>query len=304
MVLVKLCRKSLVMTVLFILTIWGPNVVPQQELGSLLLREAQYGYATFDANKKNEYRETRYNDVVSKLSHTSITAEHQELLAHALSKVYVGIPLCSYTSSHEIQGKIFEDPGNSGKWNVLRRRVQRFSGELPEGTEFISKPLYSPMSPFVYIPAIPFSLEEGTVVKKTSNAVTFSFPLDTLLFAHSRANAWIQWLSDQADWVIEFKVDKELQAPQTLKFRLAKAVKKRMQYSIDTVDVTMAFSYIEQCKIHALTSFKVRIEGSAAFRGKFVEEKRDSYTDIKCKIPPEYLHPYTPKVNFLDHIFW
>lgn len=296
--------KPLMVGILLMLAVDGQQVVPQRDFGSLLLRELRSGYATFDVESKNEYRMTRYNDVVSGLNQTSFAKEHQELLAQALSKLYVGIPVCSYVSSHEVQGDLFEESSESGKWKVTRKLGQRFAGELPDGWISHSKPLRSPMSPFVYIPAIPFSLAEGSVAAETSKGVTFSFPLDTLLFAHARANRWIRWLADQADWVIEISVDKERQAPRTMKFRLLEPVRKRMQYSFNSVDVTMTYSYIENCKFHAMTSLTVRIEGTAAFRGKFVEEMKDSYIDIECESPLEYLHPYTPQTNFLDHIFW
>lgn len=300
--------KSLVVGVLVLFAVSGQNLSPQQDFAAPIATEKQRWFATMDTQRKEEYQEERYRDILAGLSETSFKAANQELLAQALSKTYVGVPVCTYVYSHESQGELFKDVDDvgdlsmSGQWTVLSRGTQDFRSEMPEGFQFRTKPLSNPMSPFVYIPAIPFSLSDGRVLKETPSLMTFSFPLDTLLFKHSHRR--IEWLAKQADWVVEFTVDKERQAPNTLKFRLSEPVKKPMRHSFNAVDINMKFNYLENCEFYARTSLTVRIEGSAITQGKFVEEMSDSYTDIECERPLVYLRPHKPRVSFLDHIFW
>lgn len=282
------------------------NVVPHEDLLSLIKRERLYGHAYMDTRKKEEFQEKRFQEVLSELKHTSLKSADRELFARALSKLYVGVPLCKYTYSDEVRGELFDNNSLVGKWEVVPKGVQRFRSELPDKISMM-KPLYSPTSPFVYIPAtpfsaplIPFSITDIKVLNKTSTQVIFIFPFDHQLFA--AAHYRVRWLMEQTDWRIELTVDKEEQSPQMMKIRLAEPVKKRMRYSFDKVDVSMNFTYIENCEFHALTSLSLRIEGWVFAQGKVEEEKTDTYSNIECDRPLVYLLPHTPRVNFLNHI--
>ena len=308
LVIMSQLRIPLVVGFLVTLIVSGQNIVAQQDVKTPAEREVQRGFVTMNTQQKDEYRDECYKNILSELNQTSFAAAHQELLAQALSKMYVGIPVCAYTYSYETQGELFKevdvvgDLGMDGRWSVLPRGIQDYISELPEGWQFRRKPLYPPTSPFVYIPAIPFSFSDGTVSKEASTTAAFSFPLDNLLFVHSHRR--VEWLAKQADWNIELTIDKDGQAPKALNFLLAEPVKNPMRYSFDVVEISMKYTFVENCEFHALTSLTVRIEGSALTRGKFVEEKSDSYTDIECEQPLVYLHPNTPRVTFLDHILW
>lgn len=282
------------------------TVVPHQDLLSLITKERLYGHTYMDATEKKEFQAKRYDEVMSELKHTSLEPADRELFAQALSKLYVGVPLCKYTYSDEVKGELFDNNSLVGKWEVVPKGVQRFRSELPDIISMM-KPLYSPTSPFVYMPAtpfsapfIPFSITDIKMLNKTTTRATFVFPFDHQLFAD--AHYRVRWLMEQTDWRIELTVDKEKQSPQMLKIRLAQPVKKRMRYSFDKVEVSMNFTYIESCEFHALTSLSLKIEGWAFSHGKVEEEKTDTYSNIECNRPLVYLHPHTTRVNFLDHI--
>lgn len=296
-------RRVLVVCALVTLMVSVQKVIPHQDMLTFVTKELQYGEKAIGVREKEEFQEKKYKHVLSELKRSSLKPADSELLAKALSKLYAGVPLCTYTYSDEVTGELFEENSEVGKWTVVPSGTHRFRSELPVARE-LRKPLNTSMSPFIYVPGIPFRVTEGAILNETDTLVTFSFPLDHQLFeqTHPRIRSWIRFLIQHTDWRVKVSVDKEQQTPHMIKIGLAEPVRKRMRYNFDKFEISMKFAGTEDCECHALTSLSIRIEGWVFSLGKVEEEKTDTYSNIVCDRPLVYLLPHTPRVRFLDHI--
>ena len=279
------------------------NIAPHEDWQSFITKELRDGTFALATRDKEEFQEMRYQEVLSELESTSLMPTDQKMLAQALSKLYVGIPLSTYTHSDVVKGEFSKNNELVGNWEIVPNGTHRFRVEPPNESR-LRKPIYAPTSPFIYFPAVPFKLTEGTLSNQSETMTTFLFPLDRQLFAE--APFLIRWVTELTDWMIEFTIDTQNQSPQTIKIRLAEPVRKRGRYSFDRVDVSMNFKYIESCELYARTSLSVKINGRVLSVGRVDEEITDTYSDIECDRPLVYLHPYSPntgqRAHFLDHL--
>ena len=158
-----------------------------------------------NTQQKEEYREERFKNILSELNQTSFDPKYREMLAQALSKVYVGIPLCSYTYSYISQGEFFKeydsvgDLGRDGRWSVLHRGSKTILGTTRRNAIQEKTTVFS-ASPLL-IPAIPFSLTRDQFRMKIRPSWSFPSP-KTIWCLHilPRVNA-----CKQADWNIELR---------------------------------------------------------------------------------------------------
>ncbi|MCY3541279.1 MAG: hypothetical protein OXH31_05155 [Gammaproteobacteria bacterium] len=302
-VVLKQLKNILIFSALITSMMSVQHVASHQDLLSLVTRELLYGHAYMNTFEKEKFQEKRYQEVLSELKLTALTPADQELLAQAFSKLYVGVPLSNYTYADVVKGEFSNKNEWVGNWEIVPDGAHKLQVERPDGFR-PSKPLYSATSPFIYFPAVPFSLMDGTTSKQSETMTTFTFPLDRQLFAE--APSLIRWVTELTDWMIEFTVDKQKQTPLAIKIRLAEPVRKRGRYSFDRVDVNMSFTYIESCEVHARTSLSIKINGRVFSVGKVEEEITDTYSNIVCDRPLVYLHPHSPQsghtAHFLGHI--
>lgn len=262
--------------------------------------ESDKWYETWDSDQMRKYRAERYQSILADVERTSLTTRHQRILAKALSKLYVGIPTCSYTAKSQSNGKLLEIFDSDGPWLVEAGGYQDFRGELGDAV-WIRKPLISAQSPFPYVPTHFFTFAKVAVENETKSHIKFAFSINKKILEQSRE--WsMEWVLAPATWVVEFTVDKERQAPETLHFFNEKPFNRHLAYNLTDVQLTLRYSYSESCDFHAMTSRALKIEGTVLSVGKVNEEVFDSYTDVNCESPTLYLHLQEPSVNFVDHV--
>ena len=238
-----------------------------------------------------EYRNERQTKVAEALAESKLSNEHKELLSMALTKMYLGIPLSSYTHSEREESSSEEDSESSAQWFINE------DGQIHHASESIIYDLNS-ASPFVPLPTVPFEAETGRVVDESDSEVTFVF--DMAMTMDAEADEEFAGLAKQMRWIAEVVVGKHDQSPQRFVMKLEKPVRKRFLFKLKTFRMELHYSYIDGCDGYAVNRMVAEMDGSAIVVGKLYQFVESTFTDIACQQPLVRLLPDQNESNFFQ----
>lgn len=239
-----------------------------------------------------EFRNERRTIVANGLASSELSHVHLELLANAMSKMYLGIGVSSFTHTEREESSSDEDENtqSSARWTVTEE------GRIQHEIEEISYSLHS-ASPFVPVHPLPFDPATGRVLDESISEVTFGFDVDMTL--NSEAADEYAGVAEKMKWVAEMTVNKIDQSPVSLVMNLSKPVRKRFLFKLTTLKMELHYSYIESCAGYAANRVAMEMKGSVIFAGKLHSVGESTFTDIKCQQPIIRLVPEPSESNFL-----
>ena len=238
-----------------------------------------------------EFRIERQAKLAEALAESNLSEEHQELLSKAMTEMYLGIPLSSYTHSEREESSTEEDSESSAQWSIGE------DGRIHHATESIIHDLNSP-SPFVSLPTIPFEAETGRIVDESDSEVTFVFDMAMTITAESDDE--FAGLAKQMRWIAEVVVGKLDQSPKSFVMKLEKPVRKRFLFKLSTFKMGLHYSYVEGCDGYAVNRMVAEMDGSAIVVGKLYQFVESTFTDIVCQQPHIRLVPDEEESNFFQ----
>ena len=238
-------------------------------------------------------REDRYNSFLKKLQSSNLSEDNQEQVAHALSKAYSGVPICTFSFTLDSEGTDASSSEEKATWKVLK------SG----GTEHESNRKWREYSdsPVSYIPENPFDLSSGEVVaeNRSQMMVRFHYKPESKIskFDDEEASVVLQY-----DWYAELTVDIRKAAPTKLSLSLDTEARRAQAplLNIHTAKFELSYKFNESCNYYQISSKVFHIEGSSLFSGKYLLKTVRSFEDVSCKQPVEYLLPNKNELNFLE----
>ena len=240
-------------------------------------------FAVLDtADAINDYRDQRQKESSESLKRSSLSTEHQELLATAMSKMYLGVPLSSFTYS-ERQESSEEEPMESTESLVVRD-----DGRIHHATESISYDLNT-NNPFVSLPSVPFNADTGRVLEESGSEVTFGFDVSTEMVGMEDED--FGNFVARMEWIAEVVVNKQDQSPSRFALRLKKPVRQRFLFKLSKIETELHYAYIESCNGYAVHRMDMEMEVSAIFIGRIDEFVESTFTDIECTVPLIHLLP-------------
>lgn len=238
-----------------------------------------------------EYRNERQAKLAEALAESNLSEEHQELLSKAMTEMYLGIPLSSYTHSEREESSSEEDSESSAQWSIGE------DGRIHHATESIIYDLNSP-SPFVSLPTVPFEAETGRVVDESDSEATFVF--DMAMTMNADSDDEFAGLAKQMRWIAEVVVGKLDQSPQSFVMKLEKPVRKRFLFKLSTFRMELHYSHVESCDGYAVNRMVAEMDGSAIVVGKLYQFVESTFTDIVCQQPTIRLVPDEDESNFFQ----
>lgn len=249
-------------------------------------------FTVMDVAAMNTYRDERREELVESLAQSNLSAEHIELVANAMAKVYVGVPVSSYTHTSRTHSSR-EDPIESTNTYHVRAAgyIQR------EDLEY--KNTLDSNAPFMYFPPVPFESETGRLLDETDSTSTFEFELGFSLDNEGDVDMMSD-LADKMKWVFVIAVNNAEQAPEHITVKLAKPVRKRFLFKLSTFQMKFDYTFIESCGCFAVSRMNMEMKGSAIIIGRLNESVELTNTDISCEQPVLFLQPDKEEFNFIS----
>lgn len=238
------------------------------------------------------HRDDRYKKIAEGLASSSLSDEHQELLATAMSKMYLGVPVSSFTQSEREESSDEEPSESKSSWSVTD------DGQIKHATESIVWGLNTP-SPFVYLPPLPFNAATGRVLHESDDEAIFIFDFDMNMMAEA-ADDDPYGVAEKLKWVAELAVGKRDQSPTSLVMKLEKPLRKRFLFKLTKFQMELHYSYVESCSGHALNRMTMEVDGSAIIVGRMYQLIELAFTNIECAKPLRYLLPEEDESNFVQ----
>lgn len=239
------------------------------------------------------YRDDRRRQIIEGLSSSALSEEHQELLASAMSKMYAGVPLSSFTHSERQESSGEEPTESSFEYFVSEE------GRIRHESEGSSQSLnLTSTSPFMFLPLLPFDAATGRVVEESDAEAMFVFDFDISMT--DGENSDFGPLQDKMKWVTQVVVRKQDQSPKTLTMKLDKPVRARLRFRVKTISMTLDYTYIESCDGFAVNKTTMEMDASVIFMGKLQVFAESTFTDIECTDPILYLLPKEEETSFFQ----
>lgn len=259
---------------------------------------------------RDEYRAERHRDAVELLEPSSLAQEHKELLANALSKVYMGIAVGSYTRTARVEDSTEEESEeNSNTWMVSETGVVHRDGEQ------VSNTLAGTISDSPFQGGVAFAIiaENIRLASESDTEATFVWDValsegaeameetadsldsdsevaDDVPISEADALRFVGGLFGKGKFVSEITVDKSDESVKSyVMLRLENTVRRRLLFKITSMVMDLHFSFIESCDGYAVHRSNFDMAGSALVVGKFAATETTTFTDIKCEQPLRYL---------------
>lgn len=248
-------------------------------------------FTVMDVEAMTIYRDERQTELIESLANSTLSIEHQELVANAMAKMYVGVPVSSYKEAvrtHSIRDEPFESN------EMLRVSVR---GYIQTESLFFARSLNS-NSPFKYFPTDPFVLETGSLLDESDETATFLFDL-AIPIEESGENDILAEFIEKMNWLFEITVNKTEQTPELVVIKLEKPVRKRFLFKLSSVQLELQYSFIESCGCFAISKMSTDIRASALVAGRLDQSTEIRFTDVECKDPVQYLLPENIEASFL-----
>lgn len=261
---------------------------PTDSLNSL---ELPMGYRILNEAEMEDYRKERYEEFKKELSVSSLSAAHQDLLAHTLSTAFKGVQISSYLVVEIIDNETMDRALKTEKMSVLETgRVQHTSNESQ------SFSLREKNSPFSYREGIPVDPKSGYILDESDTEITFRFKVDVGFTLADLSNSPIQLpeeliQTERVNLVIDLSVSKDDRRLNYSELLLTKPVRRIFIATLKKLSFTLRYEFIEECGCSAVVASGFRAQGSKIFSGKFFSLRVLNYSDIQCERPFRYVLP-------------
>lgn len=243
----------------------------------------------------HKYRDGRQAEFAKSLTESKLSNQHRKLLAIAMAKTYVGIPVSSYTETNQFVGVDKDVSEETDNWTVTD------SGYLQSETDPTNIDLRF-TAPFLALPLSSFIPETGRVLEESETKATFEFKIDIGEHEDTIANM-IFSLSSNTAWILQISTIKSDQSPESVILKIQPPTYDSPESTLEALSLEVRYSYIDSCECFAVTSDSVEIELPEGYE-EFVEpglrSSTATYSNIVCDRPLQYLLPDLEQPLVLD----
>ncbi|MYD46567.1 MAG: hypothetical protein F4W92_09455 [Gammaproteobacteria bacterium] len=249
-------------------------------------------FTSMNVEMLKAYRNERYADVAESLTLSELSEEHQELIANAMAKAYLGVPVGSFTET-SIQGLDDEqEPATTKNWEVTD------TGQLEGESDSTVSGLYS-LSPFVALPQAPFVPETGKLVEESDTTAKFVFEFEKPKDIGSGDSIFAN-LSGKLNWIMEITASKEDQSPKVIAIKLESPLSDESSDSaLEELQVEIHYKFVKSCECYAASSLDVTIAMSMGEMGDMSMTMDVEFSNIQCAQPLQFLLPELEETAFL-----
>lgn len=280
----------LILFVIGVATVVYTNDVEDTKTKQTTKSESE-AFSVLDVEGMNAYRDERRDRLVEALTRSDLSTEHQKLVANAMAKTYVGVPVSSYTHTTRV------DSVQSGSSESTFTSHVSVDGHIQRENLEYTHSLHT-NSPFLYFAPVPFVAETGILLNASNTYRTFKFDFN-LMMDKEGEDDMMSDLAKKMKLVFEITVNTVDQAPERITVKLAKPVRKRFLFKMSEMQMDFDYSFIENCGCFAVSRLNMDMKGSSLFDGRLDETFELSFSDISCEEPVQFLVPDEPENSFL-----
>lgn len=237
------------------------------------------------------YQEERAQVIKEKLASSQLSAEHQDLIAEALSKFHGGIPIGSYredvVEKRSREKELFERVStvsilDTGFAKVDESRTTRLGGYM------------TPFSP-LDIPMSKWDIATGKVLTKKDSKIKFRFDEFAELSREGEefdeAFETISNFLRGMKLVAEITIDKNSETVVRYSERLIRSFGKMFVFRVRKFDEVREYDLLEECACMVITSQISEFSASAIIAGNWYVHNTTTYSDMKFEKPLRYILP-------------
>ena len=241
-----------------------------------------------------------YHEFKEKFNSSKLKETHQDLLAQALSKVVSKVPICTFRTT-----TITEQTGDETdeRTEVYEVVDTGFIESENEGSRIYFADMTNPFTIDGDIPADDFG--KGRVLKENDSELTVRFIKNVNIPTGETSVEFMKDLPFLKDiqWAMELTIDKKDQTLKRFSSYLAKPIRKMFLFTVKTLNATYDFEYFEDCDCVGVKERRIEAAGSLIIVGRILHNSTETYSEISCKQPVQYLAPWvtsfdTFKVQF------
>ena len=242
------------------------------------------------------YQRERYLEIKDELKKSPFTPEHQDLLAQALSKNFIGMPVSSFR-----QESVSESMDSEPVEEV--ETIAILDTGLVKNDSFQSYSLDGAFTPFPHIPIMPLDPTDGRVLTETDSEITFRFDVDVETPDEEETPHFFDNLIRDLELVVDLTIDQKNRSMKTASFHLLKPIKQLFLFTFKNFKITYDYEYIDDCGCMAVRTKSAAMGGSLIFVGRFSMQESVTYSDIECEKPLRYLQLNKEPDNVITLMF-
>lgn len=230
-----------------------------------------------------------YHELKSKFNSPKLNETHRDLLAKALSKVVSKVPISMFRTT-----TITEQTGEETEelTDIFEVIDNGFIVQENGGSRTYFADMTNPFTIDGDIPADDFG--KGRVLKENDSELTVRFVKDV---DFPTGESSVDFLKDlpflqKIQWAMELTIDKKDQTLKRFSSYLAKPIRKMFLFTLKTAKATYDFEFFEECGCVGVKERRVEVAGSLIFVGRVVHKSTETYSEIACEQPVQYLAPW------------
>lgn len=249
-------------------------------------------FTVMDVDAMIAYREKRHATLTKALVESNLSEEHQELIANAMAKAFVGVPVSSYTETNRSLFKDEEPIESTDNWTVSD------FGHIRHDT---IPTLYglTKFSPFNFLPPMPFRPETGILIEESDDEAKFEFDIDMSKF-EELGDSGLADYPGIINLIVEVVANKFDQTPKLITIRLKKPLRQRFVFLMKTISTEYHYTFVDNCGCSAISKSKTVMDGSMIFIGKIFASSESTFNNIVCEPPLQFLLPDLKTATFLS----
>ena len=237
-----------------------------------------------DFAEMQEYVQAQYEHLLTKLEvASSLSDEHKELVANALSKNLEGLPICTFN-----QEIVYTEESERSETRLVTVHDNGILTDNKGRERLFSEWKYSP---FTAPSAAGMDFSSATIIDETDTDITFQFRFDKK--AKSSSENITELLRDlrrvAKNLRYEFKVDIQSGAPKSLVLELIKPTRVFVVARVKKVRYVSLYEYDENLQRFVIPEQSVEYTASAPIRGTETEKIDVLHSNFECSTPIRYV---------------
>lgn len=136
---------SYIILVVFGLGLYGDISAEENLQDTSKVNAIGEAFTTMNIEMLTTYRTERFTDVVESLTASELSKEHQDLVANAMAKAYLGVPVGSFTETSTRSFGDEKGPSTTKNWEVTE------VGHIEDEHDVSDEGLFQ-LSPFMALP--------------------------------------------------------------------------------------------------------------------------------------------------------
>ena len=237
------------------------------------------------------YQKEQAQKIKERLASSELSAEHQDLIAEAISKFHGGVPVGSYREE-TVEESLGEDELLDGvrTVSILDNGYAAIEGSQETPVELIQTPFHH-----VLIPLTLWDHSSGKVVSKKNSKITFRF--DKPFVAPREGEEFgeaFQTISNylrRMELVAEVTIDKNSRTVLRYSERLLRSFGKMFVFRVKKLDDVKHYQFLEECACMVVMNEISEFSASAIIAGRWAFHITTTYSDMKFEKPLRFVLP-------------